>query len=1313
MILYIISAMAMVLVVTAGLLSEEATAQTDPPTDGNWIVNDVTLVRDTHVFLNGNLTIGSQGHLTLENVSLELNNTRPGRYNIFVGSGGWMVVTDKDDDPTTRGDASLIYPRNPNAPFGWHCSPDSVLRISSSTVRGCSNIDIETHDAMISNSTIEDGIYGVYADGGTVILADTTFDGFEESGIFVEGGSAQIDRCVVTNCTYYGIAVTEFSYATVRNTTVRDTEFFGLTMSWSNFTIEDCLLFDNVRSGLTIRLSRGRVARSTISTSTMWGIDVTKDCNVTIEDCEVFNIDEMGIRVQEATVEILGSHVHDCQQQGVQVKDADIKVIDCTFERNGQGMVISDSQLFIVEDCTIRWNDDTGLVLGTIDDATMAGWVLGCLIYENDLTGIYVTNDATCILWDSHIRDNGLYGIYCRFGGRVEWEVTGSASVVNETLELMGTVDIDPDGDLSLVNTTLEFNEDRFGDIGYLSVGGFMTVRDDDPDAVGDESEITVDASWSSVDEPLEVIVHTDGNLAVTRSIFSRITIRVEGGTLVANDCQFEKSGTAVIGKGYGAFIGMTECTITDCTEGVSTTDEAVVALEGCSFFRMGTAISVNTSDGSSVKNTTVFSSAVGIDLWRTWALIVDNCTLTFCNDGIITNKSSNLEIIDSTIDRSNGHGIRGWDSLIYLYDSVVSRCSAGGVVVDNTTLWVHGSDMSANTRVGIRGNDTWLIMTNTSVTGTDGIGVWNSFTPTGIPPLWNYLMRDCFLQGSTAYDLRLEGRFLALVYDTQIEPEDTRVFDGVVLEVYNGGNLQVIVRGVQPMPPAPIDYVLVDQYGSVTGVGTFAHGTNERYVYGKSWTMTINETTNHSPYTATVTVAGREWSGDLELGFNATSVIWVEMDLLPYIAFPDEMVEGADVALDASGSSGYPFNITGWTWATEDGETLQGPRVTLIFGSDGDHSVKLTITDEVGNSNTTTHWFTVEDASPEAIIITDVPDEIDEDQSLELEGRFVTLVDEIIIQEWDFGDGNKANGASATHQWTHAGEYNITYTVVEADGSLASEVRTIKVVNVAPIAIIKQVEMEVGKRERFDLDGSPSLDTPSDNGTLRYMWDMGGDPFLTGAQAFWRFEEMGVYEINLLVVDDDGAWDKTAMTVTVINRPPTIGPIPDARLNATDPLWSYRLVISDPDDDLLNLTLSYPQFEPGGAFSSWVERDDDGGWTVYVRPKEEPDGWRADVEVTVMDPDGGSASTTFHIEIDVSDVGSDTNAMWWAIIVMLLVLVVLTIGYMMLVRKRVVPPPGDKTSTEADDGTEADTGEDSESEDSDNDESVDDDEGS
>jgi chitodextrinase len=432
------------------------------------------------------------------------------------------------------------------------------------------------------------------------------------------------------------------------------------------------------------------------------------------------------------------------------------------------------------------------------------------------------------------------------------------------------------------------------------------------------------------------------------------------------------------------------------------------------------------------------------------------------------------------------------------------------------------------------------------------------------------------------------------------------------------------------------------------------------------------------------VTVVGRDHS--LDFGTDElvrTYYVDIYPDLVHHIVHPETIVEGQPISLDASSSLCYPFGLGYVLWDLDGDEVVDvnGTVPEWTFPGEGRFNVEVTLVDTVGNENKTVIRVTVVDSVPNVEIVSEVPDEVDEDEEVTLEGRYTGSVDEVILQEWDFGDGTLGSGASVSHRWEKDGEYTITYTVLEIDGSFSNDTRTITVVNVSPTAVLKVETVNVGKRERFDLDGTASFDTPSDNGSLSYLWDMGGEPFLTGAQAFWRFNETGTYEIRLMVLDDDGSWDSATMTVTVANRVPVIGPIPDAHLKASDPVWSHKLEVSDPDDDLHNLTLVYPEFEPGGAFATWVERDDDGGWTVYVRPKESRDGWRADVEVTVRDPEGAKDSTTFEILIDVTDVPDNDGggSMLWLMLVAVAILVGLTVIYFRLARRQVPPPPSDE----------------------------------
>ena len=86
----LIAVISMALVVC--VLTGEATAQTDPPADGDWIVADTTVLDNVTVVLNGNLTVTATGDLTLTSVKLQINCSRPDRYWILLEAGGSMTL---------------------------------------------------------------------------------------------------------------------------------------------------------------------------------------------------------------------------------------------------------------------------------------------------------------------------------------------------------------------------------------------------------------------------------------------------------------------------------------------------------------------------------------------------------------------------------------------------------------------------------------------------------------------------------------------------------------------------------------------------------------------------------------------------------------------------------------------------------------------------------------------------------------------------------------------------------------------------------------------------------------------------------------------------------------------------------------------------------------------------------------------------------------------------------------------------------------------------------------------------------------------
>lgn len=1261
------------------LLAGDAGGQTDPPASGDWVVADDTLVNDTAVRLTGNLTVTSTGNLTLRNATVSFDPDFRGVALLLVMPGGGMEVL--DGSVVNSSDRFRL-------PFQWVCEAGSRLRVSHSTVMDCGvaldgreGLVVRTGDALIDNTTFRDCYVGVRVIEASPVVDRCDFRDCYGRAVMVTGGAPAITWCTVTGSLDAGISVEDAGGALLANCTLEDLEGPGIRAANSTLRVEDCVIRNvSVSAAWFDRGCQGLMARCRVDGSDWTGVFMRGGSSVNLLDNKVYNVSDTGIWLEGSDPRVRGNHVHLCQNSSVYMYASAALLEGSLLERSRNGVVVVDSQLFTVQDCDIRLNSQSGVLLLSSSLGATIGWVSGCRVTANGRAGIYVGENATCRLFNGEIWRNGDYGVLCTPMGTMEWAATRNASLRDDTALLRGIIVIDAGGRMVIENATLELGVDRDGIWSSVSVvGGDLVVRDGDgdPGTVGDASELVVSFDPLTQDPTSRVLVSAGGTMQLLNSHVSAVPLDVADGSLDARDSSFDEvQDHAVGGLNANGTILLTGCTFTGGAAGV-VVSSTELEVEGCAFSRTGVAIDIALSDLTHVRNTTILFSDVGLRDQGSRSVQLYNVTIRYCGDGVFSNATRiGILLTACKVDRSSRHGIRAMDSYVFVWSSEVSNSASGGVVQDRGRLTVHNSTIHSNNRVGIWANETYVLMTSTAVVGTNGIGVRNSYHPEDVIPT-QPMMRNCHLTGATAYDLRLEGDFHAVAEDTYLDRSSVRVYDQVVFFMVRTLDAQVTVRGMEAMPPSPVPYLIRDVTGLIVSNGELVNDTHLPTKKLVEYSMTANETVVNVPYTVTATVAGREWSNTTQLEVGEECRIWVELDLVAAVDRPDTVHEGVEVTLDASGSVAYPFGVADVLWDLDGvaGADATGTVVRWTFPGERTYTIRVTLVDQAGNANVSSFKVRVLDSGPEAHIVSTVPAEVDEDEELHLEGRYTAYVDDVIIVEWDLGDGTRASGLIVTHTWEEAGEYTVTFTVVEADGSEDNETVVVRVVNVAPVAVLRNDTLTAGKRERFDLDGSRSYDTPSDLGTLRYLWDMGGEPFLTGAQAYWRFDEVGEYVINLMVVDDDGAWGRASITVTVVNRPPTIAPVPDALLGAKDPVWSHKLEVADPDDDLENLTLLYPEFEPGGAFSTWVERDADGGWTVYVRPREARDGWRADVNVTVRDPDGGEASTEFRIEIDVSEV-DEGGSLTWLIAVAVLVLVVLTLGFHATTRRQVPPPP-------------------------------------
>lgn len=201
-------------------------AQTPPPANGDWTIYDDTVLSDMVIDLKGNLTVNETGSLTLDNVTLIMNQTSNHRLSIVVDDGGDLTL--EGCNITTANDSKTI-----------HFYVMGTMLMNNTTVErlyGWANtggVSIEsTQDVYITNSTIANGIgNAITINHSWVEVLDCRIDNFTRDGIDVDNWGLMtsiISNNTITN-TSYGITVNGMGSSYIYDNHIYDC-FFAISV---------------------------------------------------------------------------------------------------------------------------------------------------------------------------------------------------------------------------------------------------------------------------------------------------------------------------------------------------------------------------------------------------------------------------------------------------------------------------------------------------------------------------------------------------------------------------------------------------------------------------------------------------------------------------------------------------------------------------------------------------------------------------------------------------------------------------------------------------------------------------------------------------------------------------------------------------------------------------------------------------------------------------------------------------------------------------------------------------------------------------
>ena len=237
------------------------------------------------------------------------------------------------------------------------------------------------------------------------------------------------------------------------------------------------------------------------------------------------------------------------------------------------------------------------------------------------------------------------------------------------------------------------------------------------------------------------------------------------------------------------------------------------------------------------------------------------------------------------------------------------------------------------------------------------------------------------------------------------------------------------------------------------------------------------------------------------------------------------------------------------------------------IYTSIGTYTVKLEVTDNLGEKDGDTCIVTVLPPPPEAKFIysPSTPDTSTQIQFTDIS----TGYGKIISWQWDFGDGNTSDLQNPNHKYADDGTYKVNLTVTDEYNNSNSTFKYITVKNVAPHA---DFTFWPSKPSILDNIQFTDLSTDSDGDIVSWHWVFGDGYTSNLKNPTHKYDQKKTYTVTLIVTDDDGSTDNVTKQIVVVN----ILPVADFNYSPVKPTTADTIHLMSTSHDSDGNIVSY-----------------------------------------------------------------------------------------------------------------------------------------
>ena len=240
--------------------------------------------------------------------------------------------------------------------------------------------------------------------------------------------------------------------------------------------------------------------------------------------------------------------------------------------------------------------------------------------------------------------------------------------------------------------------------------------------------------------------------------------------------------------------------------------------------------------------------------------------------------------------------------------------------------------------------------------------------------------------------------------------------------------------------------------------------------------------------------------------------------------------VNDTDCVRDPSGI------IASYAWDFGDGRTGSGPEPTHLYREPGTLVVALTVRDTFGRVARVTRSIEIGGGAVPTAVITVSPAAPVVGETVFFSGISSTAAPglEIVLWEWDFGDGSFDTGAGQEHVYLTEGTYVVILRVTDSADLVGTTSTTVTIASGGPTADFEFLPMMPTEDLPVTFDAGNS-EAGKGRTITGYSWDFGdGNMSSSGPQTTNTFTDPGTYVVRLTITNDFGETDTLVKEITV-----------------------------------------------------------------------------------------------------------------------------------------------------------------------------------